>query len=75
MTKQQAREHIASMLAVISADHIRAMNGTPQLAENTESALKKNWVASLVLGIQREYTSKMAIHAPRCNLLSGKASY
>ncbi|MCP4538833.1 MAG: hypothetical protein GY832_16995 [Chloroflexi bacterium] len=55
MTEQEAKRYVAAQLAYLALDHQRAAEECPNLAENTESAIRNLRDAAVVLGLQDEF--------------------
>ena len=55
MTEQEAKRYVAAQLAYLALDHQQAAEECPNLAENTESAIRNLHDAAVVLGLKDEF--------------------
>lgn len=62
MNKETALDYIASMLAIDTANHVRALRDLPFLKDNTNEVVRKNREVAIALDIDGLYSKKLEIH-------------
>ena len=64
MTKNDALSHVASLLAIDTAQAMQAAYDIPKLEENTRIQYARNRDVAIALDIDDLYSQKLGIHLP-----------